>query len=192
MTRHLAEMTTFGAYCLFFFFFFNNLQHPFFQHFNPLPKKKKSYFSFFISNIWNFLKKFIYFFSWRINALQNFVGFCWTSTWISLPGCKSPLSPVKSLCAVLSHSTTFCDPKDVARQAPLSMGFSRQEYWSGLPCSPPEDLPNPGIKPRSPTLQVDSLLSEPPGKPLTPIWKKLIYRHSFYHLNNYLAFSVFP
>ena len=44
-------------------------------------------------------------------------------------------------------------------------GFSRQEYWSGLPCPPPEDLPNPGIKPRSPTLQVDSLLSEPPGKP---------------------------
>ena len=45
------------------------------------------------------------------------------------------------------------------------MGFSRQEYWSGLPCPPPEDLPNPGIKPRSPTLQVDSLPSESPGKP---------------------------
>ena len=46
------------------------------------------------------------------------------------------------------------------------MGFSRQEYWSGLPCPPPGDLPNPGIKPRPPTLQVDSLLSEPPGKPI--------------------------
>ena len=45
------------------------------------------------------------------------------------------------------------------------MGFSRQEYWSGLPSPPPGDLPNPGIKPRSPTLQADSLLSEPPGKP---------------------------
>ena len=45
------------------------------------------------------------------------------------------------------------------------MEFSRQEYWSGLPSSPPGDLPNPGIEPRSPTLQVDSLLSEPPGKP---------------------------
>ena len=44
-------------------------------------------------------------------------------------------------------------------------GFSRQEYWSGLPCPPPEDLPNPVIKPRSPTLQVDSLLSEPAVKP---------------------------
>ena len=44
-------------------------------------------------------------------------------------------------------------------------GFSRQEYWSGLPCPPPGDLPNPGIEPRSPTLQVDSLPSEPPWKP---------------------------
>ena len=45
------------------------------------------------------------------------------------------------------------------------MGFSRQEYWGGLPCPPPGDLPNPEIEPRCPTLQVDSLLSEPPGKP---------------------------
>ena len=41
-------------------------------------------------------------------------------------------------------------------------GFSRQEYWSGLPCPPPRNLPNPRIKPRSPALQADSLLSEPP------------------------------
>ena len=46
----------------------------------------------------------------------------------------------------------------VAHQAPLSMGFSRQEYWSGLPCPPPGDLPDPGIKPGSPALQADSLL----------------------------------
>ena len=52
-----------------------------------------------------------------------------------------------------------------ACQASLSMGFSMQEYWSGLPCSPPGDLPNPGIEPRSPTLQADSLPSEPPGRP---------------------------
>ena len=45
------------------------------------------------------------------------------------------------------------------------MGFSRQEYWSGLPCPPPGDLPNPAIEPRSPALRVDSLLSVPPGKP---------------------------
>ena len=50
----------------------------------------------------------------------------------------------------------------VARQAPLSMEFSRQEYWSEWPCLPPGNLPNPGIKLRSPTLQADSLPSEPP------------------------------
>jgi len=45
------------------------------------------------------------------------------------------------------------------------MEFSRQVYWTGLPFSPPGNLPDPGIKPRSPALQVDALLSEPPGKP---------------------------
>ena len=52
---------------------------------------------------------------------------------------------------------------------PLSMGFPRQEYWSGLPCPPPGDLLDPGIEPRSPALQSDSLPSEPPGKPTFPI-----------------------
>ena len=56
-------------------------------------------------------------------------------------------------------------PWTVACQAPLFMGFSREEYWSGLPCPPPGDLPNPGSEPRSPTLQVDSLPSEPQRKP---------------------------
>ena len=51
----------------------------------------------------------------------------------------------------------------VAHQAPLSMGFSRQEYWSELPFPSPGDLPNPGIKPGSPALQADTLPSEPPG-----------------------------
>ena len=55
-------------------------------------------------------------------------------------------------------------PWTVAHQVPLSMGILRLEYWSGLPCSPPEDLPNPGIKPRPPTLQEDSLLPELPEK----------------------------
>ena len=53
----------------------------------------------------------------------------------------------------------------VACQVPLSMGFSRQKYWSGLPLPPPGDLPNPGIKPRSPALWADSLLPKPPEKP---------------------------
>ena len=54
--------------------------------------------------------------------------------------------------------------------APLFMEFSRQEYWSGLPFPSPGDLPNLGIKPRSPALQADSLLSEPPGKSLNCIF----------------------
>ena len=54
----------------------------------------------------------------------------------------------------------------VARQAPLSMGFFGQEYWSGLPCLSPGDLPDPGIEPGSFTLEADSLPSEPPGKPI--------------------------
>ena len=64
-------------------------------------------------------------------------------------------------------------PWTVAHQALLSMGFSRQEYWSGLTFLSPEDLPDPGIKPRSPALQADSLLSEPPGK--THMYKHTLY-----------------
>ena len=69
---------------------------------------------------------------------------------------------------MLSHSVmsnSFVNPWTVVCQAPLSMELSRQEYWSGLPCPTPGDLPNPGIKPGSPALQADSLLSEPLGKP---------------------------
>ena len=64
----------------------------------------------------------------------------------------------------LSCVRLFETPRTVACQAPLSMGFSRQEDWSGLPCPPLGGLPNPGIGPRSPTLQTDSLPSEPPRK----------------------------
>ena len=59
---------------------------------------------------------------------------------------------------------SFAAPWTVACQAPLSMGFPRQEYWSGLPFPPPGGLAHLGIKPGSPALQVDSLPSEPPGK----------------------------
>ena len=55
-------------------------------------------------------------------------------------------------------------PWTVAHQAPLSMGFSRQEYWSGLPFPSPGGLPDPGIEPWSPALEADALTSEPPGK----------------------------
>ena len=65
----------------------------------------------------------------------------------------------------LSHVQLFATPWTIAHQALLSMGFSRQEYWSGLPFPSPGDLPNPGIEPRSLALQADALTSEPPGKP---------------------------
>ena len=72
-----------------------------------------------------------------------------------------------SLCCVLSHSVASDSllphgQRSLAGYSPW--GFSRQEYWSGLPCPPPGDLPNPGIKLRSPALQADSLPSKPPGK----------------------------
>ena len=57
-------------------------------------------------------------------------------------------------------------PWTVARQAPLSMGFPRQEYWSGLPFPSPGDLPDPGMEPRSPTLAGEFFTTEPPGKRL--------------------------
>ena len=69
-------------------------------------------------------------------------------------GCTSPLSRVR----------LFATPWTVAHQTVLSMGFSRQEYWSGLLCPPPRDLPNPGIEPKSPVSQADSLPTEPIGK----------------------------
>ena len=73
-----------------------------------------------------------------------------------------------SPCVVLSRVRLSATPRTAARQAPLSMGFSRQEHWNGLPCPPPGDLPYPGTEPRCPALQVDSLPSEPPGKPSCP------------------------
>ena len=72
---------------------------------------------------------------------------------------------------LLSRVRLFSTPWTVAYQAPPSMGFSRQEYWSGLPFSSPRDLPDPGIKPSSPALQTDTLPSEPLGK----LWVNIQY-----------------
>ena len=66
---------------------------------------------------------------------------------------------------LLSHARLFAIPWTVVYQAPQSMEFSRQEYWSGLPFPPPGYLPNPGIEPRSPALQADSLPLETLGLP---------------------------
>ena len=81
----------------------------------------------------------------------------------------------------LSHVWFFGTPWTVAYQAPLSMGFSRQGYWSGLPFPSPGDLPNPGIELRSPKLQVDSLPSDPLGKLLCSLRiHEYILEHSMY------------
>ena len=65
----------------------------------------------------------------------------------------------------MSHS--FATPRTVAHQAPLSMRFPRQEYWSGLPFPSPGHLPDPGTEPKSPALAGGFFTTEPPGKPTT-------------------------
>ena len=79
---------------------------------------------------------------------------------------------------LLSYVQLFATPWTVACQPPLAMGFSRQEYWSGLTFPSPEDLPDPEIKPRCPALQADSLPSEPPG------------HSSIYHLSVSICLSL--
>ena len=76
----------------------------------------------------------------------------------------------RSFGLVAKSCPTLVTPWAVAHQASLSMGFSRQEYWSGLPLSSPGDFPNPGIKSGSPALQADSLLTELRGKPSASAW----------------------
>ena len=86
----------------------------------------------------------------------------------------------------LSRVRLFATPWTVAHQAPPSMGFSRQEYWSGLPFPFPGDLPDPGIEPRSTALQEDALTSEPPGE-----WDpKTYFLFSKIHLNQILSNQV--
>ena len=87
------------------------------------------------------------------NLFQTFL-----STFFVVSGKK-----VKSL----SFARLFATPWTVAYQAPPSMGFSRQEYWSGVPLPSPGALPNSGIKPGSPTFQADALTSEHQGSPLS-------------------------
>ena len=79
---------------------------------------------------------------------------------------KLPYSCVV-LCLVTQLCPTLLDPTDCSPPRILCpRGFSRQEYWSGLPCPPSGNLPNPGTKPRSPALHAGSFPSEPPGKPM--------------------------
>ena len=92
----------------------------------PIPYCKRSHIS-------QIILQFI--FNWRTMALQSCVGFCHTTMWMSY---------------FLSHSWGICDPMNCSPPGSLSMAFSRQEYWNGLPFLSPGDLPEPGIKLRSP------------------------------------------
>ena len=85
---------------------------------------------------------------------------------LQLPFIEHFLHGTLALCMkvlVTQSCLTLCHPWTVSLQAPLPMEFSRQEYWNGLPFSSPEDIPDPEIEPRSPTLQVDSLPSKLSG-----------------------------
>ena len=77
---------------------------------------------------------------------------------------------------MLSHARLFATPWTAARQAPLSMGFSKQRYWSELPFPSPGDLSDPGIEPGSPTLQADSLQTEFWEQAEISFLKKFIYQ----------------
>ena len=99
----------------------------------------------FSTSTWtSFSFSFFFFFQWPKLLIKHF--------------CKSCFGLVTKSCL------TLVTPWTVAHQAPLSMGFPRQEYWSGLPFPSSEDLSNPGIEPKSPALQADYLPTEPPGK----------------------------
>ena len=108
----------------------------------------------------------------------EWTGLNWTvlnRTELDWGDCGSSYAVMCSVASVVSNSANY---GTAAHQAPLSMGFSRQEYWSGLPCPPPGDLPDPGIEPISLVslaLQADSLPTEPPGKPNVKYKWKLLF-----------------
>ena len=94
---------------------------------------------------------------------------------------------------LLSRVQLFASSWTVAYQAPQSMDFSRQEYWSGLPFPSPGDLPNPGIQPGSPSLQADALPSEPPGKQevlITTPYTPQTHTHTQFHCSVVLSLTL--
>ena len=111
----------------------------------------------------------------------------------SLLNLPSTFHPIPLLQVVTEHQVELPVSGSKFHQAPLSMTFSRQEYWSGLPFPSPGDLPNPGIKPWSPAWEADSLPSEPAGKPPPGMGKPL---HPVSLINRFatwqrLDFSIF-
>ena len=112
-------------------------------------------------------------------VIEYYSAIKWTNCWYTQPGwnsrdvCKvnnntvSKIHPCAVLCLVAQSCQNSLWPHGLSPTRLLCpWGVSRQEYWSGLPCPPPGDLPNSGIEPRSPKLQVNSFLSELPGKPI--------------------------
>ena len=95
---------------------------------------------------------------------------------------------------VCAQSCLFVTPPTVARQTPLSMGFSRQEYWNGLPFPPPGDLPHLGIKPKSLVSSVlvgRFFITEPPGKPIQGIkLPNLCYLDNYTHTHKLQLFIL--
>ena len=100
--------------------------------------------------------------------LSSMLGLPGPRTWLF--ACPQGFSSCGGGGLVAKLCPTLATPWTVACQAPLFMEFSKQEYWSGLSCPSPWDLPNPRIKPRSPASQADSLLTEPPGK-ISSSWR---------------------
>ena len=117
---------------------------------------------------------------------------------ISLPGSSAVEQRVHA--CVLSHFSCvwqFATLWTIDQQSPLSVGFSKEEYWSGLPCPPPGDLPDPGVKPvcpETPALQVDSLLLSHLGKPKAKsTYPRITRSNSSQALQlTYLRFDVSP
>ena len=121
---------------------------------SPLPKRRSlppSLYLLVLSDVFCLLK---YFWLLRMNEEQRCL--CWTVTQQGGP-C--------ALCSVTQLCPALCDPLDCSPPGSSVHRISQASIQHGLPSPPPRDLPGPGIKPRSPTLQMNSLSSEPPGKP---------------------------
>ena len=119
------------------------------------------------TNTWSFLMQSIFAISVSLAPAREG---SWGLTF-SQADCQGSLPMHVCMLSRFSHVCLFATPWTAACQAPLSMGFSRQEYWSGLPCPPPGDLPDPGIEPMSLCLlhwQAGSLPLAPPGKSFSP------------------------
>ena len=91
---------------------------------------------------------------------------------------------------MLSSIQLFETPWTIVHQAPLSMDFSRQEYWSGLPFPTPGGLPDPGIKPESPALAGGCFTTAPPGKP-TELCVYTIYTYTYVYIHTHVYVHVY-